>query len=321
MKDRILVTGAFGQIGSELTFALRNIYGNDNVVASDVKEPLADELSNGPFEVLDVTNIHAVNNILSKHKISQVYHLAAILSASGERNPMQAWKVNSEGLLNILEACVTQKIGKLFWPSTIAIFGHNTPKAAAPQHTITEPTTVYGISKLAGEGWCQYYFQKEGLDVRSLRFPGIVSYKSKPGGGTTDYAVDIFNEAVQHAQFKCFLNPDTYLPMMYMPDAIRATIELMETSGEHLRIRTSYNVSGMSFCPSELAEAIQHHIPHFKIEYQPDFRQEIAASWPAAIDDTYAQQDWNWSPEFNLEDMTADMLKNIPVGENTSNNF
>jgi nucleoside-diphosphate-sugar epimerase len=316
MTDRILITGALGQIGTELATALRNIHGTASVITTDIKQPETDELKSGPHEILDVTDINKLNELVTKHGITQVYHLAAILSASGERNPIKAWQINMNGVLNVLEACVTHKVKKLFWPSTIAVFGNTTPKQNTPQHTIAEPVTVYGISKLAGEGWCNYYFEKEGLDVRSIRYPGLISYKSKPGGGTTDYAVEVFYEALQHGRYECFLAEDTRLPMMYMPDAIRGTLELMNAPAEKISVRTSYNFSAFSFSPKEIAAEIKKHIPAFDISYHPDFRQELAASWPQSIDDTVAQTDWNWKPEFDLAAMTTDMLKNVKVDEN-----
>lgn len=317
MKDRILVTGALGQIGTELTLALRKAYGNHNVITTDIREATVPELKEGKHELLNVTDLRTLNELIKKHHITQIYHLAAILSASGERNPMAAWNINMDGLLNVVEACVTHKISKLFWPSSIAIFGPTTPKNNAPQHTITEPSTVYGISKLAGEGWCKYYFEKEGLDVRSIRYPGLISYKSKPGGGTTDYAVEIFYEALASGKYECFLKKNTYLPMMYMPDAIRATIELMEAPAKDITIRNSYNVAGISFSPEEIAAAIKKQMPRFEISYAPDFRQQIAESWPANIEDTAAQKDWNWKPKYDLKSMAKDMLQNV-VLENTT---
>lgn len=311
MKDKILVTGALGQIGTELTLALRQLFGNSNVITSDLKAIENSELLEGPHEILNVTDIRTLNEILKKNKITQVYHLAAILSANGERNPMAAWNINMDGLLNVIEACTTLKIQKLFWPSSIAIFGSETPKINTPQHTVAEPATVYGISKLAGEGWCKYYYEKEKLDIRSIRYPGLISYKSKPGGGTTDYAVEIFHEAKVHKKYQCFLKADTALPMMYMPDAIRATIELMQVESQKIRIRSSYNVSSMSFTPDDIAKEIKLHIPNFEITYEPDFRQGIAATWPSSIDDTFAQNDWNWKAAYNLSEMTSDMLAHI----------
>jgi nucleoside-diphosphate-sugar epimerase len=266
--------------------------------------------------VLDITDVNMINQIMSKHKISQVYHLAAILSASGEKNPFLAWQVNMSGLLNILEACVTNNVKKVFFPSTIAVFGPTTPRVKAPQQTVTEPVTIYGISKLAGEGWCNYYFQKENLDVRCLRYPGLISYNTRPGGGTTDYAVDIFYEAVQQAKYECFLKKDTTLPMMYMPDAIRGTLELMNAPADKISIRTGYNFSGFSFSPEQIADEIKKHIPAFEIDYLPDYRQELAASWPQSIDDSVARHDWNWKPEFNLASTTEDMLRHISADAN-----
>jgi nucleoside-diphosphate-sugar epimerase len=315
MTDRILITGSLGQIGSELAPALRNIFGLENVITSDIKQPASDELKSGPHEILDVTDIKKLNEVIARYRITQVYHLAAVLSASAERSPANAWQVNMKGLLNILESCAAHRIKKLFWPSTIAVFGPTTPKQKAPQHTVTEPTSVYGISKLAGEGWCHYYFKKEGLDVRSLRYPGLISYKTKPGGGTTDYAVEIFYEAVMHGRYTCFLKQNTRLPMMYMPDAIRGTIELMEAPLEKITVRTAYNFSACSFSPAEIAEAIKLHLPAFEIEYRPDFRQQLADSWPESIDDTVARTDWNWQPQYDLPALTADMLQHLRVNE------
>jgi nucleoside-diphosphate-sugar epimerase len=315
MNERILVTGALGQIGTELTAALRLQYGADNIIATDIRKPFSETLLNAPFEILDITDINALNGLIVKHKITQVYHLAAILSASGERNPILAWQVNMTGLLNVLEACVTHRVKKLFWPSTIAVFGPSTPQQNTPQHTITDPVTVYGISKLAGEGWCNYYFKKENLDVRCLRYPGLIGYQSKPGGGTTDYAVEIFYEAWAHNSYSCFLEKETNLPMMYMPDAIRGTLELMNAPAEKISIRTAYNFAGFSFSPEEIAAEIKKHMPAFEITYQPDFRQQLAASWPQSIDDSIAKTDWNWKPEYNLSTMTSDMLKHIKVAE------
>lgn len=312
-SNRILVTGALGQIGTELTLALRQKYGDNQVITSDIKPAVEGHLQNSMHEIINVTDIDSLTQIVKKHNITQIYHLAAILSASGERNPMLAWKINMEGLLNVLETCVTYKIEKLFWPSSIAVFGKTTPKNNTPQYTVTEPSTMYGISKLAGEGLCKYYFEKENLDVRSLRYPGLISYKSKPGGGTTDYAVEMFYEALQHGKYKCFLKSNTYLPMMYMPDAIRATLELMEAPKENISVRNSYNIAGISFSPEEIALTIQQHIPDFQITYAPDFRQEIAESWPSDIDDTFAALHWKWKPQYDLKKMVADMLQNIKV--------
>ena len=311
--DRILIIGAGGQIGGELTIALRQVYGNQNVVATDIKdEPeLLRTQSEGPFFHLDATDSKAVATLIQKEKITQVYLLAAILSAVGETKPLWAWNINMTCLLDLLETCKNFGVKKFYWPSSIAAFGPNTPKQDTQRHTIMEPTTVYGISKFAGELWCQYYFQKYGLDVRSIRYPGLISWKSLPGGGTTDYAIDIFHKALQEGQYTCFLSENTYLPMMYMNDAIRGTIELMEAAAEKIQNRMAYNLSAMSFSPKELAAEIKLHIPGFNIDYQPDFRQQIADSWPQSINDEDARKDWGWQPEFDLKAMTGDMISNL----------
>lgn len=311
VKERILVIGACGQIGVELTLALRKIYGGANVVASDLREENDLLKGTGPYVSMDVMNKEMLHVQVIRQNITQIYLLAAILSATGEKNPPLAWNLNMTGLLNVLDIAREEKIRKVYWPSSIAVFGPTSPKKNCPQQTIIEPTTVYGISKFAGEFWCNYFFQRYGLDVRSLRYPGLISYKSAPGGGTTDYAVEIFHEAREEKKYECFLKEDTYLPMMYMPDAIRATIELMEAPAENISVRTSYNISGMSFSPSEIAACIRNHIPEFEISYTPDYRQAIADSWPQSIDDSTASRDWGWKPEFNLEKMTADMFENL----------
>jgi nucleoside-diphosphate-sugar epimerase len=311
VKERILVIGACGQIGVELTLALRKIYGGANVVASDLREENDLLKGTGPYVSMDVMNKEMLHVQVIRQNITQIYLLAAILSATGEKNPPLAWNLNMTGLLNVLDIAREEKIRKVYWPSSIAVFGPTSPKKNCPQQTIIEPTTVYGISKFAGEFWCNYFFQRYGLDVRSLRYPGLISYKSAPGGGTTDYAVEIFHEAREEKKYECFLKEDTYLPMMYMPDAIRATIELMEAPAENISVRTSYNISGMSFSPCEIAACIKKHIPDFEISYKPDYRQAIANSWPQSIDDSTASRDWGWKPEFNLEKMTADMFENL----------
>lgn len=316
MKDKILVIGASGQIGVELTLALRKIYGNANVIASDLREqnPLLE--NTGPYVSLDVMNKEMLHVQVIRQGITQIYLLAAILSATGEKNPSLAWNLNMQSLLNVLDIAKEEQVEKVFWPSSIAVFGPTSPKQNCPQQTVIEPTTVYGISKYAGEFWCNYYFNRYGVDVRSIRYPGLVSYKSAPGGGTTDYAIEIFNEAIQNKSYECFLQEDTYLPMMYMPDAIRATIELMESPKEKIKVRTSYNVSGISFSPKEIAEEISKHIPDFKISYKPDYRQEIADSWPQSIDDSTAEKDWGWRAKYDLASMTENMIKNIePVSK------
>lgn len=311
IKDRILVIGASGQIGVELTLRLRKIYGNSNVVASDLREENELLRGTGPYVQLDVTNKEMLHVQVIRQNITQIYLLAAILSATGEKNPNLAWNLNMTGLLNVLEVAREENIEKLYWPSSIAVFGPTSPRQNCPQRTVIEPTTVYGISKYAGEFWCNYYFQRYGMDVRSLRYPGLISYKSAPGGGTTDYAVEIFHEALENKSYDCFLKEDTYLPMMYMPDAIRATIELMEAPREKIKVRTSYNLSALSFSPKEIAAEIKKHIPDFKINYAPDYRQEIADSWPQSIDDSHARADWGWKHEYSLEAMTEEMLNNL----------
>jgi nucleoside-diphosphate-sugar epimerase len=310
-KEKILVIGASGQIGVELTLALRKIYGNANVVASDLREqnPLLE--GTGPYVSLDVMNKEMLHVQVIRQNITQIYLLAAILSATGEKNPNLAWSLNMTGLLNVLDIAREEKIAKVYWPSSIAVFGPTSPKQNCPQQTIIEPTTVYGISKYAGEFWCNYYHQRFGLDVRSLRYPGLISYKSDPGGGTTDYAVEIFHDALEEKKYECFLKEDTYLPMMYMPDAIRATLELMEAPAEKIKIRTSYNVSAISFSPKEITVEIQKHIPEFAISYKPDYRQSIANSWPQSIDDSVARKDWGWKEEYDLKRMVKDMLENL----------
>ena len=311
VKDKILVIGASGQIGVELTMALRKIYGNQNVIASDLREQNPLLVGTGPYVSLDVMNKEMLHVQVIRQNITQIYLLAAILSATGEKNPNLAWNLNMTGLLNVLDIAREEKLHKVYWPSSIAVFGPTSPKQNCPQQTIIEPTTVYGISKYAGEFWCNYYFQRFGVDVRSLRYPGLISYKSAPGGGTTDYAVEIFHEALESKYYECFLNEDTYLPMMYMPDAIRATIELMEAPSNQIAVRTSYNVSAMSFSPGEIASEIKKQIPDFTVHYKPDYRQQIAESWPQSIDDSEARSQWGWKEEYDLERMTKDMLKNI----------
>jgi nucleoside-diphosphate-sugar epimerase len=309
-KTRILLIGAGGQLGSELAQGLWKIYGIENVIASDIRDPQG-VLKEAPFEKFDVMQRDKLIEVLHRQKITQIYHLAAVLSATGEKDPQWAWKLNMESLLFVLEAAQELKLDKVYWPSSIAAFGPDTPKLDTPQQTIMDPSTVYGMTKLAGELWCSYYFRRYGVDVRSLRYPGLIGWKTPPGGGTTDYAVDIFFKAVSEKKYTCFLSADTYLPMMYMDDAVKATIDLMEAPAEKVRIRTSYNVSAMSFCPAQLASAIKNHIPEFTIQYQPDFRQSIADSWPKSIDDSAARKDWGWQHKFGLEEMTTDILKNL----------
>ena len=310
-NEKILVIGASGQIGVELTLALRKIYGEGQVIATDLREQNPLLAGTGPYVSLDVMNKEMLHVQVIRQNITQIYLLAAILSATGEKNPSLAWNLNMQGLLNVLDIAREEKLHKVFWPSSIAVFGPSSPRQNCPQQTIIEPTTVYGISKYAGEFWCHYYWQRYGVDVRSVRYPGLISYKSEPGGGTTDYAVDIYHQALQKNQYTCFLKEDTYLPMMYMPDAIRATIELMESPQKSVGIRTSYNLSAMSFSPQEVAASIRTHLPDFSISYSPDYRQQIADSWPQSIDDSVARSDWGWKEEYNLTAMTADMLNNL----------
>ena len=311
IKEKVLVIGASGQIGVELTLALRKIYGNANVVASDLREENDLLKGTGPYVSMDVMNKEMLHVQVIRQNITQIYLLAAILSATGEKNPSLAWSINMQSLLNVLDIAKEEKMHKVYWPSSIAVFGPTSPKIMCPQQTVIEPITVYGISKYAGEFWCNYYHQRWGLDVRSIRYPGLISYKSAPGGGTTDYAVEIFHEALEEKKYECFLKEDTYLPMMYMPDAIKATIELMEAPAEKIRIRTSYNISAMSFSPKEIAAEVKKHIPEFEIRYQPDYRQQIADSWPQSIDDNVARNDWGWKEDYDLPGMVKDMFENL----------
>ena len=310
-KEKILVIGASGQIGVELTLALRKMYGAAQVVAADLREQNPLLAGTGPYVSLDVMNKEMLHVQVIRQNITQIYLLAAILSATGEKNPSLAWNLNMQGLLNVLDIAREEKLSKVFWTSSIAVFGPSSPRVNCPQHTIIEPTTIYGISKYAGEFWCNYYWQRYGVDVRSIRYPGLISYKSEPGGGTTDYAVEIYHEALSKQSYSCFLKADTFLPMMYMPDAIRATTELMEAPARQIAIRTSYNISAVSFSPAQIAASIQRQIPAFSISYQPDYRQQIADSWPQSIDDSAARRDWGWKHEFDLDAMTDDMLRNL----------
>jgi nucleoside-diphosphate-sugar epimerase len=311
IREKILVIGACGQIGVELTLALRKQYGGSNVIASDLREENPLLHGTGPYVSLDVMNKEMLHVQVIRQNITQIYLLAAILSATGEKNPSLAWHLNMQSLLNVLEIAQDESVHKVFWPSSIAVFGPTSPKVNCPQQTIIEPTTVYGISKYAGEFWCNYFYNRFKVDVRSIRYPGLISYKSQPGGGTTDYAVEIFYDAISEQKYNCFLKEDTYLPMMYMPDAIRATIELMEAPIENIKVRTSYNISGVSFSPKEIGAEIKKQIPDFHISYEPDYRQAIADSWPQSIDDSTANKDWGWKPEFTLNSMTEDMLANL----------
>ncbi len=306
---RSLIIGAGGQLGSELTQKLRQKRGADRVVATDIR-PLPAEDHDGPTSVLDVMDHDALLHHIERYDIGEIYHLAAVLSAKGEANPRFAWDLNMNSLLQVLEAARDHNI-KVFWPSSVAVFGPDTPKEYTPQYTLTNPTTVYGISKLAGERWCEYYHKKYGVDVRSIRYPGLIGYKGKPGGGTTDYAVDIFWKALSDEVFKCFLKPDTQLPMMYMNDAVDGTIQLMDAEPDRVKIRSSYNMAAMSFSPSEIYQRIKQHVPDFVIDYQPDYRQEIADSWPNSLDDQPAREDWGWHPNFDIEGMVRDILSHL----------
>lgn len=309
--DRILVIGACGQIGAELTACLRQHWGNDHVIAADIRENPDAGHGEGPFETLDVLDKDRYAEIVRKYRINQIYNLAAILSATGEKFPMKAWKLNMDGLIFTLDIAKDNAVQKVYWPSSIAVFGPTTPRTNTPQVTVMEPETIYGISKLAGERWCAWYHKKFGLDVRSIRYPGLISYKTAPGGGTTDYAVDIYFQAVKAKQYTCFLEENTKLPMMYMPDAIRATCELMDAPADAIRVRSSYNVAAMTLDPGIMAEAIREKIPEFAIHYAPDYRQQIASAWPESIDDSAARSDWGWKPEYDLAAMTEDMLAHV----------
>ncbi|MBI2968703.1 MAG: NAD-dependent epimerase/dehydratase family protein [Bacteroidetes bacterium] len=310
-RASILVIGASGQIGTELILELRKQFGSARIIASDIKVPGYEVLEGGPFEILDVLDKVRLDEIVRNFNIKEVYMLAALLSATAEQNQAYAWKLNVEGLFNVLHLAREKRISKIFWPSSIAVFGPDTPKDKTPQKCIMNPATIYGISKLTGERWCEYYFMKYRVDSRSIRYPGLVGYKSAPGGGTTDYAVQIFYEAIRKKKYICYLKKDTVLPMMYMPDAIRGTIELMNAKFEKIKIRSSYNFSGMSFSPDTLAAEIKKHLPAFECLYSPDHRQQYADSWPRSINDTSARKEWGWKAEYNIKTMTSDMLENL----------
>ncbi|MGB7784570.1 MAG: NAD-dependent epimerase/dehydratase family protein [Salinimicrobium sp.] len=311
MTPKILIIGACGQIGTELTLALREKYGKQNVIASDIREGSEELMVSGPFETADATDFEQIQDLVMHYEIDEVYLMAAMLSATAEKFPMKGWALNMNSLFHVLNLAKDKKISKVFWPSSIAVFGPSTPKQQTPQTTIMEPSTVYGISKQAGERWCEYYHNKFGVDVRSIRYPGLISYKTLPGGGTTDYAVEIYHEALKNQKYTSFLSEDTELPMMFMDDAIRATISLMDAPGESIKIRSSYNLSALNFTPKTLAESIRKHIPEFEIDYAPDFRQNIADSWPSSIDDSHARKDWGWQHKFDLDQMTSAMLEGI----------
>ena len=311
MATKILIIGACGQIGTELTQKLRGIYGVENVIASDIRKLNIDVVNSGPFEVINALDFNQIQHLVEIHEIEEVYLMAALLSATAEKNPAFAWDLNMNSLFHVLNLAKAGKIKKIFWPSSIAVFGPTTPRENTPQYTIMEPSTVYGISKQSGERWCEYYHNTYGVDVRSIRYPGLISWSSPPGGGTTDYAVDIFHKAISKKKYDCFLSSETKMPMMYMDDAIAATIQIMQSPKEKIKIRSSYNLAAMSFTPTEIAEEIKKYIPEFTITYHPDFRQKIADSWPASIDDSAAREDWNWSHQFDISSMTKDMLDHL----------
>lgn len=315
MNTVILVLGASGQIGTELTQKLRKTYGNANVIASDIRKGSEELMASGAFEIIDATDKQTILETVVKYKVTQVYLLAAMLSATAEKMPQKAWNLNMNSLLAVLDLAKEKHIEQVYWPSSIAVFGPLTPKENTPQQTVMQPSTVYGISKVSGEFWCNYYHEKFGVDVRSLRYPGIISWKTKPGGGTTDYAVDIYFKALEEQKFECFLSENTRLPMMYMNDAVDATIQLMQAKPKDVKIRTAYNLSAIDFTPKEIAQEIKKHIPDFEISYNPDFRQAIADSWPSSIDDSEARKDWNWKHNFDLKSMTEDILNSLKEQE------
>ena len=317
MSEKILIVGAAGQIGSELTEKLRGIYGTTNVVASDINTNNEALVNSGPFEIIDAKNFDQLKNCITDYQINTVYLMAAMLSASAEKNPMSAWELNMESLFHILNLAKDGFIKKVFWHSSIDVFGPTTPKVNTPQHTVMEPSTEYGISKLTGERWSEYYYKKFGVDVRSIRYPGIISYKTLPGGGTTDYAIDIFHKAVSEKKFECFLSANSTLPMMYMDDAINANVKQMQAPKETISLRSSYDLAAISFNPEELANCIKKYVPNFEIHYNPDFRQTIADSWPNSIDDSFARKDWNWQHQYNLEAITKEMINGLkPLYQN-----
>ncbi|AUC82803.1 NAD-dependent epimerase/dehydratase family protein [Lacinutrix sp. Bg11-31] len=316
MSSKILIIGACGQIGSELTYKLREIYGVDNVIASDINTRKLELVNAGPFVILDAKNFNAIKDCCINNNVKTIYLMAALLSATGEKYPMEAWDLNMNSLFHVLNLAKGKVIDKVFWPSSIAVFGPTTPKENTPQYTTMEPTTVYGITKQVGERWCEYYHNKYGVDVRSIRYPGIISWKTLPGGGTTDYAVEIYHEALKESKYECFLSENTALPMLFMDDAIKATVDIMAAKPETIKIRSAYNLSGISFTPKEIAASIQKVIPDFKMTYKPDFRQQIADSWPQSIDDTEAREQWNWKHSFDLEAITKEMLTQLKASKN-----
>ena len=311
MNPKILIIGACGQIGTELTQKLRKIYGTENVIASDIRKLNVDVVNSGPFEVINALDFNQIEHLVEVHQITDVYLMAALLSATAEKNPAFAWDLNMNSLFHVLNLAKAGKIKKIFWPSSIAVFGPTTPRQNTPQYTVMEPSTVYGISKQTGERWCEYYHKQYGVDVRSIRYPGLISWSTEAGGGTTDYAVDIYHKAITDGKFTSFLSENSELPMMYMDDAIKATIGIMQAPAEQVKIRSAYNLAAMSFTPKQIGEEIKKHYPNFELSYEPDFRQKIADSWPASIDDTSAREDWGWKNDFDLENMTVDMFKNL----------
>ncbi len=315
ITETVLIIGANGQLGSVLSKELQKIYGKKNVIASDI---YSNSNFDGVFEIIDATDIKAIENIVDKYDVNQIYHLAAILSAKGEKNPLKTWDLNLSMMLNVFEVARKNNVNKVFFPSSIAVFGDSAPLENTPQTTFLNPATVYGMSKVAGENWAQYYFNNYGLDIRSIRYPGIIGYQSMPGGGTTDYAVEIYHSAVKNENYSCFLNPDTKLPMIYMDDAIRSTIELMQAPKENIKTRTSYNLGSMSFSPAEITLEIQKLYPNFRVEFNADYRQEIAAKWPKSINDDEARKDWNWKPAYDLKLMTSVMLEKLEEKYNST---
>jgi nucleoside-diphosphate-sugar epimerase len=311
MDTKILIIGACGQIGTELTQKLRETYGNENVIASDIRKLNIDVVNDGIFEVVNALDYNQIEHLVEKYQITDVYLMAALLSATAEKNPAFAWDLNMNSLFHVLNLAKAGKIKKVYWPSSIAVFGPTTPRNNTPQYTVMEPSTVYGISKQTGERWCEYYHVQYGVDVRSIRYPGLISWSTPPGGGTTDYAVDIYHKAITEGKFTSFLAENSALPMMYMDDAIKATIGIMQAPAEQIKIRSSYNLSAMSFTPKEIAEEIKKHFPDFTIDYAPDFRQKIADSWPASIDDSRAREDWGWKNDFNMDNMTVEMISKL----------
>ncbi len=311
MSEKVLIIGSCGQVGTELVENLQKMYGEAAVVASDIRQSDHDVFKASKFEILDVLDKAAIQRVFNEHKPTIVYHLAALLSATAEKNPKLGWDLNMNGLFNIFDACLEYNVKRVFWPSSIAVFGPTSPKVSTPQTTILEPNTIYGITKLAGERYCEYYFNRYNLDVRSIRYPGLIGWKSLPGGGTTDYAVDIFHQALKTNSYECFLNENTMLPMMHMEDAVRATIEVTNASAEDVKLRSSYNVAGCSFDPKTLSEEIKKHLADFTISYNIDHRQKIADSWPQSIDDAVARADWGWSPKYDLPNLVSNMLENL----------